>query len=31
MRHIKVRSLRDIDEKRTVKLLRLTGECLDDC
>jgi len=31
MRHIKVRSLRDINEKRIVKLLRLTGECTDDC
>jgi predicted GIY-YIG superfamily endonuclease len=31
MRHIKVRTLNDIDEKRIVKLLKIAGECSGDC
>ena len=31
MRHIKVRTLGDIDEKKIVKLLKIAGECTADC
>jgi hypothetical protein len=31
MRHIKVRTLKDIDEKRIVKLLKTAGKCQEDC
>ena len=31
MRHIKVRTLSDIDEKRIVKLLKIAGECSKNC
>jgi len=31
MRHIKIRTLKDIDEKRIVKLLNIAGECSEDC
>ena len=31
MRHIKVRTLHDIDEKKIVKLLKLAGECPEGC
>jgi hypothetical protein len=31
MRHIKIRTLKDIDEKRIVKLLNIAGECQEDC
>ena len=31
MRHIKVRTLADIDEKRIVKLLKIAGECNGSC
>jgi hypothetical protein len=31
MRHIKIRTLKDIDEKRIVKLLKIAGECQEDC
>jgi hypothetical protein len=31
MRHIKIRTLKDIDEKRIVKLLKIAGECWEDC
>ena len=31
MRHIKVRTLKDVDEKRIVKLLKTAGECQEDC
>jgi hypothetical protein len=31
MRHIKVRTPGDIDEKRIVKLLNIAGECAEDC
>jgi predicted GIY-YIG superfamily endonuclease len=31
MRHIKVMTLGDIDEKRIVKLLKIAGECSGDC
>ncbi len=31
MRHIKVRTLIDIDEKRIVRLLKMAGECSGDC
>ena len=31
MRHIKVRTLGDIDEKMIVKLLKIAGECTADC
>jgi len=31
MRHITIRALSDIDEKRIVKLLKIAGECVEDC
>ncbi len=31
MRHIKIRTLTDIDEKKIVKLLKIAGECTGDC
>jgi predicted GIY-YIG superfamily endonuclease len=31
MRHIKIRTLADIDEKKIVKLLKMAGECAGDC
>jgi predicted GIY-YIG superfamily endonuclease len=31
MRHIKIRTLQDIDEKKIVKLLKLAGECAEGC
>ena len=31
MRHIKIRTLQDIDEKKIVKLLKLVGECPEGC
>jgi hypothetical protein len=31
MRHIKIRTLKDIDAKRIVKLLNIAGECSEDC
>jgi hypothetical protein len=31
MRHIKIRTLKDVDEKRIVKLLKIAGECWEDC
>jgi hypothetical protein len=31
MRHIKIRTLKDINEKRLVKLLNIAGECMEDC
>jgi len=31
MRHIKVCTLKDINEKRIVKLLNIAGECREDC
>ena len=31
MRHIKIRELCDIDEKRIIKLLEIAGECSGDC
>jgi predicted GIY-YIG superfamily endonuclease len=31
MRHIKVRTLADIDEKKIVKLLKIAGDCSGDC
>jgi len=31
MRHIKIRTLKDINEKQIVKLLKIAGECLGDC
>ena len=31
MRHIKIRTLSDIDEKKIVKLLKTAGECSGDC
>ena len=31
MRHIKIRTLGDIDEKKIVKLLKMAGECSGDC
>ena len=31
MRHIKIRTFSDIDEKKIVKLLKMAGECSGDC
>ena len=31
MRHIKIRTLADIDEKKIVKLLKMAGKCAGDC
>ncbi|MDD5287564.1 MAG: DUF1801 domain-containing protein [Dehalococcoidales bacterium] len=31
MRHIKIKTLSDIDEKKIVKLLKIAGECSGDC
>ena len=31
MRHIKIRTLNDINEKKIVKLLKIAGECAGDC
>jgi hypothetical protein len=31
MRHIKIKTVKDIDEKRIVKLLKIAGECVEDC
>jgi hypothetical protein len=31
MRHIKIKTVKDIDEKKTVKLLKIAGECVEDC
>jgi predicted GIY-YIG superfamily endonuclease len=31
MRHLKIKTLKDLDKRRIVKLLKLAGECSDDC
>ena len=31
LRHIKIKTLKDINQKRIVKLLKIVGECIEDC